>query len=129
MPRQSRDTAAGPLRDFTAESIDHVTAGPGVCVLMRGHEFVVIGRSTTTRSDLSAHRRGAHGTRTRSATAFLAEEVDGDRLDVRYEGLLNDYRSSHNSNVPPGNRFARLSWSDDPGGASPTDARAPCGNR
>lgn len=91
-------------RGFTGDNLMDAPTGPGVYVLLRRGRVVMIDGAPNLRSELAVHQRGDHGARTASATHYRTQETTLSGVDARREQLMEDYRRTHNSNVPVGNR-------------------------
>jgi hypothetical protein len=114
--RQSpqEDLAAPPLHPvidevasawpFTDAAIDHSPAAPGVYLLYQNGCLLYIGlavNGSSIRDELASHRSGAHGERTRDATAFTYELARDPRaLHRRY---LAAHRERYGGRLPAGN--------------------------
>jgi hypothetical protein len=97
-------TNAAADREFTDHGLLGVTDGPGVFVLLRRGRVLMIDGTPNLEFELAAHQRGARGVRTVHATHFRTHEMALSRVADRCEELMEAYRKSHNSNVPPGNK-------------------------
>jgi hypothetical protein len=111
--RRARDPeATGPsataLYEFTAENVSAAPSGPGVYALLRNNDVVMIGATPHLRDDLMAHQRGDRGVRTRCATRYRVEATTLARLGACGDEAMDEYRKTHNSNVPRGNRPTTL---------------------
>lgn len=96
-------------RAFTTEDLEGAPTGPGVYVLLRRGRIVMIDATPELRVALAAHQRGERGARTASATQYRTQETTVSGAGERCAELMEDYRQSHNSNVPPGNRVLAVS--------------------
>lgn len=89
---------------FTDAAIDLSPAAPGVYLLYQNGRLLYIGlavNGSSIREELASHQRGAHGERTRDATAFVYELARDPRaLHRRY---LSAHRARHGGRLPPGN--------------------------
>lgn len=89
---------------FTEAAIDLSPAAPGVYLLYRNGRLLYIGlavHGSSIRDELASHRRGAHGARTREATAFIYQLVRDPRaLHRRY---LAAHRERYGGRLPPAN--------------------------
>lgn len=94
----------GADRGFARDNLMDAPTGPGVYVLLRRGRVVMIDGAPNLRQELAAHQRGDRGTRTASATHYRTQETTLSDVGSRREQLMGNYRRSHNSNVPPGNR-------------------------
>jgi hypothetical protein len=101
---EATESPAAAIQEFTAANVTAAPSGPAVYTLFRHNHVVMIGATRHLRNDLVAHQRGDRGARTRCATRYRAEPTTLDRLAVRGDEVMADYRRSHNSNVPWGNR-------------------------
>jgi hypothetical protein len=104
MTRAEVVTTPGPDRGFTGEDLMDAPTGAGVYVLMRRGRIVMIDGTPNLRVELAAHERGDRGARTASATHYRTQETTLSGVGERRDQLMEQYRRSHNSNVPPGNR-------------------------
>ena len=96
--RQPRQLCADP---FTAQDISRAPRAPGIYMLYRSGRLIYVGmaeRRGGIRAKLEAHRRGDHGTCTRTATAFLYE-VAADPSQAQREYLLA-HMASHGGRLP-----------------------------
>ena len=105
-PEPRPDRPLGERRyPFTVEAISQVPDRPGVYVLYRDADTLLIGCaegvSETLLSQLRAHRRNDVDALTWEATHF-AFEVDIEP-QPRHAALLVDYRAGHGGAVPAGN--------------------------
>ncbi len=107
--RQEMMTTRSTGRGFTAENLVDASTGPGVYVLLRREHVVMIGGSPNLRDELAAHQRGERGAWTGCSTHYRMEETSLSGVTIRHDELMDEYRRSHNSNVPAGNRRARTS--------------------
>ena len=89
---------------FTDAAIDLSPAAPGVYLLYQNGRLLYIGlavNGSNIREELASHQRGAHGERTRDATAFVYELAPDPRaLHRRY---LSAHRARHGGRLPPCN--------------------------
>ena len=104
--------ALGADLDFTAEHVIDASTGPGVYVLSRRGRVVMIDGAPNLRVELAAHQGGDRGRRTASATEFRVHETTLAGVGDRREQLMEEYRRTHNSNVPPGNRAGATQATD-----------------
>jgi hypothetical protein len=89
---------------FTEAAIDVSPTSPGVYLLYRSGRLVYIGLAVNgsgIRQELDSHLRGAHGSRTQAATAFLYElAADPIALHRHY---LRAHRERYGGRLPPCN--------------------------
>jgi hypothetical protein len=105
---ETAEPSESALYAFTAENVTAAPSGPGVYTLLRHNDVVMIGATTHLRDDLIAHQRGDRGVRTRCASRYRVEATTLARMTVRGDEVMDEYRKTHNSNVPRGNRPTTL---------------------
>lgn len=89
---------------FTEAAVDLMPAGPGVFFLYASGRLIYIGvalNGVGIREELASHLRGAHGVRTRDATAFVCE-ASSQPLKLQ-RAYLEAHRARYGGRVPPCN--------------------------
>ena len=92
---------------FTDAAVEVSPTSPGVYLLYRDGRLIYIGLAVNgagIRQELQSHRRGAYGSCTQAASAFLYElSADPMALHRRY---LREHRERYGGRLPPCNERA-----------------------
>jgi hypothetical protein len=92
---------------FTDAAVEVSPTSPGVYLLYRNGRLIYIGLAVNgsgIRQELESHRRGAYGSRTQAASAFLYE-LSADPLAL-YRRYLREHRERYGGRLPPCNEAA-----------------------
>ncbi|HTX01432.1 MAG TPA: hypothetical protein VMD59_21790 [Acidimicrobiales bacterium] len=103
----TEDPIDRPLSDsveFDAVEIARSPEAPGAYTLLSGRSAIFIGMSDDIRGALVSHRDGEQGTLTGHATDYWCAPSTIPEATMCWRQMSETYRTSHNLNLPPGNR-------------------------
>jgi hypothetical protein len=92
---------------FTDAAVEISPTSPGVYLLYRDRRLIYIGLAVNgsgIRQELQSHRRGAYGSCTQAASAFLYE-LSADPMAL-HRGYLREHRERYGGRLPPCNERA-----------------------
>ena len=86
-------TITGDRYEFTQNNVDLAPEMHGVYALLDGQSTIYIGKATSIRERLQAHKRGSQGTCTANATHYRRELTTNE--DSRERELLAEYQRAN----------------------------------